>query len=282
MRGNQGVDEDMNNVGSTQKLLLTVSALLIAIVAYLLLKPTALINESAQAPLSQNSNDSLIRELAQIENRLQRQIARLESNAIHNQSNDFSDSDNRELQTLNRQLSLLLQRQEEYDNRLNLIEKKLNALATPATVELASHREINVLNAAPVEFVAENRASLSASDMYNEQYEQARVTGIQQQIRSYEDKLFEEGTDTEWTDTVEKRVLKVIRDTKQLSGVHLQESQCGISLCKLEVYVEEGESVEEKVQMLMVNRPWEGESFVSFEYTGQGAIFFARDGEQLP
>ncbi|MCC2604063.1 hypothetical protein [Planctobacterium marinum] len=272
----------MNNVGSIQKLLLLVSALLFTIVGYLLFKPTAFNTSSASASVQQPLNESLLKELAQIETRLQRQIARLESDTIHNRTGESAVSNNKELQTLNRQLGLLLQRQEQYEQRLQQIENRINSMAMPANIALSDHRDINVLHAEPVEFVARNRVALSVEDMYSEQYEQNREVSIEQQIASYEDKLFEEGIDSEWTRSVEKRVLEVIRDTKQLKGVHLQESNCGVSLCKLEVYVEEGESVEEKVQMLMVNRPWQGESFVSFEFTGEGAIFFAKEGERLP
>jgi len=50
---------------------------------------------------------------------------------------------------------------------------------------------------------------------------------------------------------------------------------CSESLCELKIYVEEGKNMIEKIQMLMANSPWRGESFVSFEFDGSGTIFFA-------
>lgn len=266
----------MNRVSHIQKSLLVVGIMLIGTVGYVAFNP------DSEAPGSaQNHNGELIAELVKMESRLQQQIADLKHNPPRNKSAFGHDEYAGELERLNRQLSLMIERQEDYEKRFHDIEMRLSQLAMTSDVELTSARDINVLNAAPVEFKAQQHEPVMDDD-YSSQNHDMQLYAIQQQIDTYDRQLFEEEPDPQWSSTIKTRVIKVIQETAQLSGVHVQQSQCGVSLCKLDVYVEEGESVEEKVQMLMVNRPWQGESFVSFEFDGNGAIFFARDGEMLP
>lgn len=268
----------MNRVGHIQKSLLVVGIMLIGTVGYVALNPD---NEDPDS--AQNHNGELIAELVKMESRLQQQIADLKHSPADSRQSTFGHNEYAgELERLNRQLSLMIEKQEDYEKRFHDIEMRLSQMAMTSDVELASARDINVLNAAPVGFKTQQHEPVMDNNDYPSQDHDMQLYAIQQQIDTYDRKLFEEEPDPQWSSTIKTRIIKVIQETAQLSGVHVQQSQCGTSLCKLDVYVEEGESVEEKVQMLMVNRPWQGESFVSFEFDGNGAIFFARDGEMLP
>ncbi|BDX06603.1 hypothetical protein [Planctobacterium marinum] len=268
----------MNQVGTIQKLLLALSTMLVVVVAYLVSQP----NNNFIQNEEQGSDHQLLSELMDMESRLQRQIATLKSIAIADENSRNKSDYFSEIDRVNQQLALLVQRQEDYEKRFSDIETQLLQLVNRDTdVQVTQTRQVNVLSSTEVEFKSAQTKAVP-EDHYDDQYAQNQHFAVQQQINAYESQLSEETPDPTWSTTIETKVMRLLNDTPQLSGVHLQESQCGTSLCKLEVYVEEGESVEEKVQTLMVNRPWQGESFVSFEYDGEGAIFFARDGFILP
>jgi ribosomal protein S6 len=269
----------MNMTSAFRQLPLMISVMLISAVAY------ALFIQPAQQSSVQETKQfkaEILSELAAFESRLEHQVSQLNYQAQSINAITPAGNSNNQIAALSQQIGQILQRQERQQKRLEALEQRL----------LAKLNEENVLahNATRAEIfsVSDNQKSETQQGRSeNTLARQSRDDEIATrrlalQIAKYKEALYEEEQDAEWSATMQQSIVNVIDETEQLAGVHLQTSECGTTLCKLEVYIEEGDSVEEKVQMLMVNRPWQGESFVSFEFDGHGEIFFARDGAELP
>lgn len=279
-------ETNMANKNSAVTLaLMCVSFTLIALVSYAILSP-----EPQQfGKQTSNLKDELKTELGYIESRLAQQIAQLEKNSYNKQEVATDPQLKKALTELNDQMQLALQRQEQYQKRLALLEKRLNQSEkqTAHFKELSSpmFREGNINAAAATSIQTESVYGESIPrymDTESPEREDIVVNQIAVQISKFEEALFQEQTDEVWFSQIRGKITRVMQQNQELAGIHVEESRCGHTLCKLNIYVEEGESVEEKVQLLMMSRPWTGESFVNFGFDGHGEIFFAREGAELP
>lgn len=269
----------MNRANVVRHIPLMISLLLITGVMYVLLMPPSYNNTERN---NAQFKAEILSELAALETRLAQQLQHKDSQFEVTNNLSGEELDMGQMTLLNKKIERLMKLQEQYQQRLQYIEKHLLAELSKEQFPVDDQSDIAVLSMDTHLLPGAQSARLAPIPETSQEREALAVARVKKQIAGYEAKMYEEGPDKQWAATVEQRVLNVLNETEQLSGVHLQTSDCGVTMCKLEVYVEEGESVEQKVQMLMVNRPWDGESFVSFDFDGHGSIYFAREGAELP
>lgn len=272
----------MNKTSALRHLPVMISLSLITLVVYaLVIQPGA----GSQARDTREFKAEILSELAAFETRLSQ---RMQNADLHQQSyprNHPDAVDSSQLAVLQQQIEQIMQQQELYQRKLDSIEQRLLNGMNQVALHDSDKRTPELLNVVTDKYenAVENSTRAADNAKHNAPLSDEVVQRrIDRQIAVYEDVLYQEPADPVWSGTIEQKVVRLINKTEQLRGVHLQASTCSTSLCKLDVYVEEGENVEEKVQVLMVSRPWPGESFVTFEFDGHGQIFFAREGTELP
>ncbi|MBE1301445.1 MAG: hypothetical protein GJ680_16275 [Alteromonadaceae bacterium] len=270
----------MENTSKITHSLVAISSALIAGVAYVLI---AGVGVESTATENVQLRTEVMTELGFIEERLSAQISAAmpvsPTEALSN-VNEFAQE---QIVLLNHQLRKILDHQKEQRERLEQLEKQVSqGNIQPAQYKVVE-QEIQVLQAIP-SLAQESypQHQIEPVNDYNDYFENSPETKIQRKLASFDRTLFEEGEDLNWSLRVRDKVGRTLSNNAMLKGVHLADSQCGKTICKLGLTVEPGENIEEKIQMLMLNRPWEGESFVSFDFDGEGEIYFAREGESLP
>ncbi len=275
----------MNKTNAIQVTWMTVSVSMMALVIYaLVFAPN--INHAAEQ--SQLLRQEIASELSFIEQRLSAQIQALDQYKAGSLPDMSPDVDgDADLNQINQQLALILEQQKQYQTRLAKLEgmvaantSRMHDLPTPPRINEDIY-SISGLERSSGTALPSAKPLGSNTASRQEQLELADAA-INRQVAIYEERLFEEQPDPHWQEQIQTKIIAVIQDTRELDGVHLADTQCTGSLCKLEVYVSEEDRVEEKIHVLMMNRPWPGESFVTFDLDGEGEIFFAREGHHLP
>lgn len=190
-----------------------------------------------------------------------------------------------ELTLLHDKLFAILQQQDDFQQRLAALES-VEVMSQTRQREFQEYIPDQLQSMyAGTEY--EEPAAMLASAIQTEPLDysvpdQVILMQINRQVTKYEEVLDTEEFDVTWTKTIKNDVEKMVRQDVKLEGVHVEETECGETLCKIEVFVEQEEEAEEMIHRFMLNRPWDGESFVSFEYEGRGKIFLSRDDRMLP
>ena len=225
-------------------------------------------------------------DLRAIERRISQKLEILKQQQLESGATPEQAFGEMELTLLHDKLYAILQQQEDFQQRLAALE----------SVEIMSQTRQREFQ----DYVPDQLQSLYTGGEFKEAVPATLTSSIQsepldysvpdqvilmqinQQVAKYEGVLEAEEFDAIWTTNLKNDVAKLVQDDIQLDGVHIEETECAQSLCKIEVFVEEEEEAEEMIHRFMLNRPWDGESFVSFEYNGRGSIFLARDDQMLP
>ncbi|BFM04893.1 hypothetical protein [Halioxenophilus aromaticivorans] len=97
----------------------------------------------------------------------------------------------------------------------------------------------------------------------------------------YQAQLLSEAVDVEWSDETLAQIEESLL-TESLEGLDFMEGECGTTLCQIKMRANENLPVEESLQRLSVDRPWDGPTFMAVDSTGNVDLFFARDGHDLP
>lgn len=104
---------------------------------------------------------------------------------------------------------------------------------------------------------------------------------LARQKATYEAELAVQAADLEWAD----ETLVSVADTFQkpdLSGLDYVEGYCAATLCKITVAANGSLPIEESMQVLSWERPWNGSTFFTADKAGTISLFFAREGHELP
>ncbi|WP_290578310.1 hypothetical protein [Ketobacter sp.] len=127
----------------------------------------------------------------------------------------------------------------------------------------------------------QNRLAQAKERPTPEQADRQVEQQVQRQQSLYEAQLMSEAVDMEWADaTLAKVETALISD--EFKGLDFVEGNCGATLCRVKLSANQNVPMEESLQKLSVDRPWNGPTFVSMDSMGNVSLFFARDGHQLP
>lgn len=104
---------------------------------------------------------------------------------------------------------------------------------------------------------------------------------VQRRQSLYDAQLMSEAVDMEWADETLAQVETALTGD-DFKGLDFVEGNCGSTLCRVKLNANQNVPMEESMQRLSVDRPWDGPTFVSIDSMGNVSLFFARDGYELP
>src|SRR5205823_4712742 len=95
--------------------------------------------------------------------------------------------------------------------------------------------------------------------------------------------MLAEQADAEWAPTAEQALHEVFQ-SKELTGMHLEEAACRTTLCRLALTLDDAMASEESFRALTRLTPWRGQGFVRIDQGGSGEVllYLAREGYSLP
>lgn len=118
---------------------------------------------------------------------------------------------------------------------------------------------------------ASNEASLNPEQAAQE--DQARM---QNRFLALDNRLAQEATDTEWAGATLDRIENSLQNP-ELIGFTLTQSQCGSSLCKVEMALPPNQAQEEALQKMSAHRGWDGPTVFEVNEAGQAIFYIARN-----
>ncbi len=160
-------------------------------------------------------------------------------------------------------------------NEFNQLKAEIKDLkqALNETIELRSTQQ------ADTSTLQDNDAKVTDSKIPVSEEEEIQIIESRQAL--YAAQVMSEPVDLEWSRETLSQIETAL-DNEELQGLNLISSTCGSTLCQLEMKANDLMPMEQSMQNLSMQRPWDGPTFFKMEDNGKVTLFFARSGHELP
>jgi FtsZ-binding cell division protein ZapB len=214
---------------------------------------------------------------------------KIEATALERFENPGKDATLADIEALKAEIEALKRGKQHLEQDSTDIQNELTSLRS----KLVRLNQDQIMNSAHIDPIAEtghegseNNAEdkeTAVLELAPEEEVELADYQMQAQVDLFEETIFTEGTDPEWSKDAEL-ALDMAYQSEEMRGVEAVDAECRTTVCRVQLFLDGSTPSEETFRNLVDLTPWEGQGFVRIDEgdSSQVVVYLARDGHSLP